>query len=337
VSVTTASRALRGLPYVKAGVLEKIQAVAAELGYHANEGARSLRSSQTMTLGVVCYQLRQLPMIEFLDGFAAGAEEAGYAVFSANARASDEQAKSLIGRLFERRVDGLFVDGTLMASPELGASLKPYQDTGVPVLMGMSRGTLESDVPLVITSEFDAVRQAVARIVELKHRSLAYFGAPRTLLTPRPSYLTRAASEFGILCHMSFHPESTDADAMAHHITNALAAPTAATVLAVNHSLLSPFIKAIRMLRLRFPEDVSIFTFSDYQAVDTFIEPPLAAIHSDAVTMGIRAAGIITKWIESGEPPPHVTDVNLSSWVDSPSMGPPASHLGTSQPDGHLA
>ena len=318
VSVSTASRALSGRPYVKEDVAARVREAAESLGYHANEGARGLRSSQTMTLGVVCFQMRQLPMIEFLDGFAEAAENAGYAMLVANARSSPERTRALVARLFERRVDGLLVAG----ASDLESSIRPYVESGVPLIAGMSKGAADVDVPLVMTSEFAAVRSAFARLHECGHTSAAYFGTSRTVYTPRPGYVSQASAEQGVTCSMSFLPEATDGEAMAGHIANAMSAPSSATALAVNHSLLSPFMTAIRTLKLRIPDDVSVFTMSDYRQLDAFLDPPLSAVHSDGVAMGVNCARILIDWVESGEAPPSVSDMNLSSWLETRSIGP---------------
>lgn len=317
VSVSTASRALSGRPYVKPDVADRVREAAETLGYHANEGARGLRSSQTMTLGVVCFQMRQLPMIEFLDGFAEAAEAAGYAVLVANARSSDERTRALAGRLFERRVDGLLVAG----GSDLGTAVRPYVENRVPVIAAMSKGASDIDVPLIMTSEYAAIRSAFASLARHGHTSVAYFGSSRTVYTPRPGYVSQASAEEGITCQMSFLPESTDGEAMAGHIANAMRVPTSATALVVNHSLLSPFMTAIRSLKLRIPDDISVFTMSDYRQLDAFLDPPLSAVHSDGVAMGANCARILIKWIESGDPPPPVSDMNLSSWLETKSIG----------------
>lgn len=318
VSVSTASRALSGRPYVKDDVAARVREAAENVGYHANEGARGLRSSQTMTLGVVCFQMRQLPMIDFLDGFAEAADKAGYAMLVANARASDEHSRALVSRLFERRVDGLIVAGV----GDLGAALGPYSKAGVPALAAMSRGPHDTSLPLVMTSEFEALSAAFARLHELGHESIAYFATSRTIYTPRPSYVMRSSADEGVTCHMSFLPEPVAAEAMASHILNAMRAPACAAAFAVNHSLLSPFMMAVRSLGLRIPGDISVFTMSDYRQLDAFLDPPLSAVHSDGVLMGVRCAEILIGWVESGEAPPAISDMRLSNWQETRSIGP---------------
>jgi DNA-binding LacI/PurR family transcriptional regulator len=334
VSVSTASRALAGRPYVKEDVVARVRAAAEQLGYHANEGARGLRSSQTMTLGVVCFQLRQLPMVEFLDGFTAAAEEAGYAMLVANARGSDERTRSLAAKLFERRVDGLVIAG----AGDIGSAVRPYREGGVPLLATMSRGAGDSEIPMLMTSEFEAIRAAFARLREFGHSSVAYLGTSRTVYTPRPSYFTQASAEHGITCHMTFFPEGTEGEAMAGHLVNTLSPPTLVTALAVNHSLLAPFMTAVRKLELRIPDDISVFTMSDYRELDAFLDPPLSAVHSDGLEMGRRSAETIIRWIESGAAPPSVSDASLTSWLETRSISAPAAHFrGSAQANPELS
>ncbi len=318
VSLSSASRALAGHQYVSGELAERVQSAAAELGYQPNEGARSLRTSRSMTLAVLCHQLRQLPVLDFIDGFGAGADAAGYAVLVANARGDDDQYRTLLRRLLERRIDGLVITGP----GDLTGLLKPYQDSGVPVMLNLWRAPSESDIPLVTTSELGAVREAMTRLRELGHESIAYFGTPRTLYMQRPSCVTQAASENQLACHMAFVAESTTAEVMARHLAQVMEASTGATALAVNHSLMAPTMGAIRLLGLRVPEDLSLFLFTDYQPADAYLERPISAIHINVVEMGMTCANLLTTWIIQGTQPPNISDLTLSSWVETGSIGP---------------
>lgn len=56
VSIATVSRALNGLPVSK-DALRKVENAADQLGYVANEAARSLRSDRSMTMGLIFRRL----------------------------------------------------------------------------------------------------------------------------------------------------------------------------------------------------------------------------------------------------------------------------------------
>jgi LacI family transcriptional regulator len=317
VSVSTASRALSGGHYVAPPVRERVRAAATHVGYQPNEAARGLRTTRTMTIAVLTVGLRTLPFLDFLDGFGAHAEAAEYTVLLANARNSEQQYRFLVGRLFERRVDGL-----LLVNPgELHEAARPFQETARPVLAAFGRGPSNASIPLVTTAELDAVRQGMHRLKSLGHTSIAYFDQAVALQSSRPGYVARAAAECGIACRVAMTDPDADGGVIRHNLVNALAAPTPVTAVAVTHGLVPQFIDAVRSLGLKIPGDLSVFTFSDSALIDPLIEPRLAAVHNDLVEMGGRTAKILIDWICDGVEPANVTDLGLSSWREMPSLG----------------
>ena len=318
VSVSTASRALNGGRYVAGPVVSRVLAAAGDLGYSPNEGARGLRKTETMTVGVIAYQLRQLPFLDFLDGFGAELERIGYVVLVANARENDDLYRSLMTKLFERRVDGLLVAGP----GDLGDTIRPYQASGRPVLAALGRGSSAADViPLVMSSEVEAVNALMRRLAELGHRSVAFFGSPWTPRSVRPSIVAHAAATEGMNCQMAFLPP-TDPDAIAQHLHAIVGSPANATALVVNNALVGAVIKATRTMGISIPSDLSVVTFTDSPLTEGLVEPALSSIHTDAMGFGARAAATLAKWMKTGIPPPYVTDVSLSSWSETGSIGP---------------
>lgn len=317
-SVATASRALAGHTYVGEEIRLRVERAARELGYRPHEGARSLRTSRSMTLGVLCYQLRQLPIVDFIDGYGARAGQEGYAVLVANARGDASEYHLLARRLLERRIDGLIV-----TSPgDLGGSLKPYQEASVPVAVTLWRAPNESEIPLITTSELIATRDAFASLHELGHRSVAFFGTPRTAFMQRPSALMQASLDMGVRCHMSFIEEATSPEDMAAQLGQVLRPPVSATAVCFNHSHSGSVLRAVRLLGLDVPARLSLFVFTDYGDTDSALQPVLAAVHTDVVRMGMLSAEIMMKWIATGEPPPSITDLDLTSWAPANSIGP---------------
>jgi LacI family transcriptional regulator len=313
--------------------MERVQNAATELGYHTNEGARALRTSRSKTLGVICYEIRHVPLPDFLDGFGAGAEAAGFSMLVANARGDHHQYSALIRRLSERRIDGLLVANY----GDLAGLLRPLQESGVPVLLTLWRTPTESDLPLVTCSETSGIRAGVAKLKELGHQALAYIGTSRTLYMPRPSSLAQACNELQVSCEMTFLSEPADAAVMAGHLSQMMHGPVEATAVALNYSLVRPFVGAMRLLGLRIPEDLSVFTFTDGQITNDVMEPPLSSIYTDVVEMGRRSAELLTDWIGEGKHPPNFTDLDLSTWVETESVGAPRETNQVGLPSGSSA
>jgi LacI family transcriptional regulator len=173
-----------------------------------------------------------------------------------------------------------------------------------------------------MTSEAEAVRSAVAALRQLGHTSMAYFGTPRIVHTPRPSYLTQAGSEHGVSAQLVFLADDADAETVAQHLEQVMQPPTNATAVLINYTFVGPLMNAIRSRGLRIPGDLSVLTFSDYEPTDAFLDPPLSSIHSDVTAVGKRTAETLVHWIESGIRPPLTSDLKLSSWHQTVSVGP---------------
>lgn len=314
VSVATASRALNGGHHVADTIVARVKLAATRVGYQPNVAARGLRTRRTMTLGLVAGGL-SLPMLDFLDGFYAAAEGAGYSVFLANARGSAAQYQVLVRRLFERRVDGLLVS----VPRDLDDSMLPYLTSQRPVLAVFGRSELAASIPLVTSSELGALREAMARLVALGHRSVGFIDIDADSF--RPSHIATAATEVGLDFRIMRKPLAVLTDSIADDVRQLTTGDRGATAIAINAGLAGPLLRASRAAGWRIPDDISVLAFSDSKVSDILIEPPLSSIHTDLLAMGERTAEILIQWVESNVPPANVTDLALSSWSETGSVG----------------
>jgi len=267
-----------------------------------------------MTLGFVAAGLT-LPLLDFLDGFYAAAEGAGYSVFLANARGNPAQYRVLVRRLFERRVDGL-----LVAVPrDLDDSVVPYLTSQRPVLAVFGRSELAASIPLVTSSELGALREAMSRLVALGHRSVAFIDIDAESF--RPSHIATAANEVGLDFRILRKPLGVLIDSIADDLRQLTTGGQSATAIVINVGLAGPLLQALRSVAWRIPDDVSVLAFSDSKILDILFEPPLSSIHTDLMAMGERTAAILIQWVESNVPPANVTDLALTSWSETGSIG----------------
>ena len=179
VSVSTASRALGNKPQVSDERRRRVREAATELGYRPNVTARSLRTARSMTIGLVIHSMTSPVMMRLLNGLSEAVDSADYTLLLTDAHGSPEAYNRLLPRLFERRVDALF-----LANPDLVSSeLDMYRAAGIPMLALVSRGAACSDIPLVNVSSMSAIAIASARFAELGHRRAAMLFTPITRRT----------------------------------------------------------------------------------------------------------------------------------------------------------
>lgn len=314
VSLSTASRALNGGHYVSPEALERVLAAAQELDYRANEGARALRRSRTMTVGVVFHQLRNQSVLDLLEGIESGCDERGYTVLVTSARDSTERYISMIRRFLERRVDAI-----LLSNPT--DDLRPEVDfargAGVPVVALSTRTPLMSDVPIVhspVRACLDAMAETVARH---GHRAIAFVGSVRGTTGGRFPGLEAAAERHGIT--VVTQPAADYGEHSAMDALDALLArpdrPTALFVLVRN---LSATLTRLAERGVRVPEDVSVIAMNDTSELGTV--GLIAQIHVDPRHVGFEAAQVAVDWVE-GKEPENRRSLSTAEWLPAPSLG----------------
>lgn len=109
VSVATVSRVLNSHPSVSEEARTRVLAAVEALGYRPNAVARSLRTAQTRTLGLVISDVLNPYFTELARFVEEEARALGYSVIIGNADERPELQDHHIRTLIDRRIDGLLV------------------------------------------------------------------------------------------------------------------------------------------------------------------------------------------------------------------------------------
>jgi LacI family transcriptional regulator, galactose operon repressor len=107
VSASTVSRALNDDPTVAKKTRKKVAETAAKMGYRSNQFAKNLRHQQSLTIGVIVYELNSSFMTSVLSGIEKVANEAGYGIIIMDSAQSAKKEIANAQSLFNRRVDGV--------------------------------------------------------------------------------------------------------------------------------------------------------------------------------------------------------------------------------------
>jgi LacI family transcriptional regulator len=315
VDVSTASRALTGRRKVTPGVARRVRSAALALGYSPNAAARTLRLARTMTLGLVLSRLSE-PLFDFEDGLGSGVESQGYSLMLTVARGDPERYRTLVRRLFERRVDGLFV----ASPPDLADALAPYEKAGVPVMELFDRGAGPDTLPLLTATEEDAVGRAVVRLAELGHRCLLYLATPLTIASIRATWLAQAAERAGVRLSRDTvargEPDPPFLERMRAHLSGA----EPVTAIFTELMTLARLLRVLGALAARVPADVSLVAFGE-SAWTAELGFPMASIRHDMLRLGRMAAATMLGWLQ-GTRPPTVITAGVGEWVERASVGP---------------
>lgn len=303
VSVATVSRVLNGHPSVSPDARTRVLAAVEALGYRPNAVARSLRTDQTHTLGLVISDV----LNPYFTALARSVEEAarahGYSVIIGNADERPELQDHHVRMLLDRRIDGLLVSPTDGGSPQILEAAR----AGVPMVF-VDRWIPGVDVPVVRTDGGPAVRDLVAHLYRLGHRKLAIIAGPAATTTgnERVEAFREALREHGLPLPDAYIGQGDFQAASGRRATArflALSEPPE-VIFAADNLMALGALDAIRARGMRIPQDIGIAAFDD---IPWFVhtDPPITAISQPTGELG-RAAVLALVDVIEGRPPQSV-------------------------------
>ncbi len=178
LSLATISKYLNGgnlLPENRA----KIEKAIKDLHYEVNEMARGLVTSQSMTIGVVVFDISNVFTCSVLSFLGSRLREAGYAVMTCDSQNDPQLEMDNIRFLMGKKVDGLVIMPVGL-SP---AFLEPPIKAGIPVVL-LDRSVGDSRVDCVKVNNSEASYEAVKLLAGYGHRKIAVVGSD-TVVTGR--------------------------------------------------------------------------------------------------------------------------------------------------------
>ena len=312
VSISTASRALGSKSNKKTHV--KVRQAALEIGYVANESARSLRNVKTMTVGVVFNQLHDPLSTELLDSLASCLEEQGYSLFVATSQGVEERFDNLVRRFLERRVDALFC---VNPSGE-GEPLASYASANVPVICLFSKAGGYEKLPLVSSTISASASACIARLQSLGHQ---YVGVVCPDRRNRPVEGFRGfARKAGMTVRSYDTPEgSLDAVSLLNSMLNESQSPT---VLVARQIDAVRLFEAADHMSILVPRALSIVAIRDRTQQIPNTRLPMSMIHLNPGRVGVEAAGVLVRQLRGEEGFKGNLAVEAGAWIEGGTIGP---------------
>lgn len=306
VSVATVSRVLNGHSGVRADTRSRVLATVAELRYRPNTLARSLRTDQTRTLGLVISDVMNPFFTELARAVEDAARSRGYSVIIGNADEQLTLQDHHVRTLLDRRIDGLLVspaDGDSQALREAAVSGIPmvFVDRWIESLTGLG-------IPVVRADGRAAVRDLVAHLYGLGMRRLAIITGPvaSTTSNERVHAFRSALREHGLPLPASYIGQGDFQTESGRRVANdffSLPEPPEA-VFATDNLMALGVMEQLRVMGLRVPADVALAAFDD---IPWFLhtDPPITAIAQPTQELGHRAVAALTDLVEGKSPRTH--------------------------------
>jgi DNA-binding LacI/PurR family transcriptional regulator len=308
VSVSTVSRALRGMPDVNPQTLKLVLRHAEKLDYQPNMAALSLVKKQTHTIGVI------VPNLDYfcstaIRGIDEAALEAGYTVMICQSNESYGREVVNTQRLMSSSVDGLIV--SLSNETNNVDHFKRLLQKEIPILF-FDRTHADLNASNVVLDNAFGGEQAAQHLIEQGCRRIVLLRSHATVSvsTLRENGYRAAHQKAGLtvdeslIIHCDFKQEA------AYHATMQLLNQTLPdAIFTVSDRLALGAMVALKEKGLRIPEDVAIVGFND-EPIMSLMTPKLSSVAQPAFEMGRRTARLFIEHIHA-EGKPEVETIVL--------------------------
>lgn len=298
ISASTVSRALQDNPSISRQTKEKINAVAASLGYRPNSLASSLRNKKTNTIGIVVPHINRYFFSSVISGVEEVAFKAGYTVVIAQSNDLANKEISIVHSMFAGRVDGLIIS---IAMQETNYEhLRLFRKKNIPLVF-FDRMVPEIEADNIVVDDYNGGYRITQHLIDQGYKRIGHMAGPQNLSIysdRKRGYLEALAAngipydESLIITSKLTFDEGTDATRQLMGLSN----PPDAIFCANDTTALSSLIY-LREKGIRVPDEVGIVGFSN-EPFSRVVTPAITTFAQPGFEMGQKAAELILHQIE---------------------------------------
>ncbi len=292
VSMTTVSRALNGSGRVKKETCQRVMQLAQESHYMVNSLARSLRLSDTRTIGIVVPDISNSFFANIIKGAQGICHDRGYMLMVCNSDENPLYEEGALMALLEKQASGVIV-ASVGGSRE---TVNGYRRANIPVVYIDNVPSDAADYDLVSIDNYKAAYALTQIVVKRGYRKIGMITGHRKQSSARMRYegFINALSDAEIpnngdwIREGEFTLESGYAEMMS---VLSLERRPAAMILS-NNKLAYGAIRAIYERGLKIPEDVAIASFDAIDGTG-LVRPQIVSLNQPAEEIGRRACQMI--------------------------------------------
>jgi LacI family fructose operon transcriptional repressor len=301
VSTATVSRVFSNKPYVRAEVRARVMAAVEQLAYRPNRAARTLRSQQSNTIGLIVSDIRNPFFTAISRSVEDTAYEHGYSVLLCNTDEDPDKEKLYLKLMQDENVAGIIFSPTKQAIASF-ADMK----LDFPTVL-VDRALKNGDVDAVLLDNVTAARDLTTHLIEQGAQRIGIIlGAVGTTGEERRRGYEDALREHGIALRAELikdAPPKIESGRAATLALLALPRPPQA-ILATNNLLAAGALQAVRERGLRIPSDLALASFDDTTWA-TLVEPALTVMAQPTDDIGRTATDLLLQRMADPNRPPR--------------------------------
>lgn len=298
VSISTVSRALRGMPEISEETRERIMNYAAQIDYQPNMVATSLVNRNSHLIGVLVPNMDYF-FASTVRGIDEAAMEAGYTVVISQSNESYGREVANIQRLMNSQVEGLII--SLSSETQQIDHLLRLQQKEVPLVFFDRdfEGIVGNKV--LLDNELGA-KLAVNHLIDQGCRKIAYLGGQKnlTISNSREAGFRTAHIENNLLINESLviHGDFDQSSAYEKTMELINSSNRPDGIFAMSDRMALGAYEAIKDSGLKMPDDIALVGFND-EPIMNMLTPAISSVAQPAFEMGKMAARIFIEQLTS--------------------------------------
>ena len=299
MSISTVSKSLNDHHSISLLTRERVQKIAKEWNYVANESARHFQLNKRFTIGLLLPELLDQFFVKAINGIEEVAVTEKYNIIMAQSHEDVKKEENIVNVMIKNRVDGLIVAVTKnTVDMEL---FQKFKAVGIPVIC-IVREPQNRSFSYVSVNNVEGAFKATDFLIRKGHQRIAHIMGPKTLqisLIRLEGYKRALAAnkfplDLKLVKEVDFSKAETE---KAMQQLMKLKNPPTAIFTFKNDITLD----AIRFLKQTYPEKLSLIDFTDFGNLPLFEyleHKPVASIDENFYEVGRQAAMLLFQMIK---------------------------------------
>ena len=299
VAVSTVSRAFNDKYDIKKDTRELILKTAAEMGYRPNPIAKKLIQRRTYNVGVIVPEFINSFFPEVILGIQKVLLKKKYQVLITSSNENSETEKENLITMEDNMVDGIII--SLSSETSNSNYLTKMVKEGFPVVM-FNRVNEEIPISKVLFNDYKWAFFATEHLIEQGCRNIYHYSGPQhlSLSKNRIKGFRDAMNKHKLPVSSDQIVETglfiEDGERIMESLIQKGTIPEA--IFCFNDPTAIGVMKMLKKHKLKIPEDVAVVGFSESKLAP-LVEPALTSVLQPTYEMGMHAANLLLKQIES--------------------------------------
>lgn len=288
VARSSVSRAFNKPHMLSPETVDRVKAVAVELGYTPNHMARALSTGRVGNLAMIVSDVANPFFPPMIRGAQDAADQADLCVMLGNSNEDPKQEDKLVGRFIGQ------VEGVILASSRMPEKrVREYAETRPVVLINRDMKNL----PRILIDCTNGMSEAVQHLSSMGHKKIVYLSGPigSWSNTSRRAALQKACSAFGVT--LICLPKQVPNYEAGMRMTDKLLKCGATAAIAFDDLTAHGLLDGLKQRGVRIPEDISIIGCDD--VLGSLTSPPLTSISNRSNEAGALAVSLLTDMLQS--------------------------------------